>query len=219
MICLNRKFYYLECVVTICFVLVLFVLLIVSPEQSYWFANVFHDKSFLFIWIPLFLFGDHIIDNSISGVQIIRMNNRKEAMTFMILQKVLHAFVLITVWYIFIMIISMISYGNVSTMTLQEILGLYVKYLVGMVLLSNLVILFRRLLSKKTREIAYILVYCFAVVEITAIAELNILIPGRIYFCFSWIFSVYDFAIYILIAIDIILIAMNVQISSKKDYL
>lgn len=219
MIFFSKKFACLEMGVIFCFTTILLILLSVSPDQTYWIANVFHDKTFLYIWLPIYLIGNYVIDNSVSIVQMTRMKTRRDAMGFLMIQQFLHALFCVTIWFVVITILSIVKFNGISVMRITEVLNWCLKYMGEIILISNAIIILRRSNKKQLREFAYVITYCLVLIENTLVSEFNMVSPRNMYVCFSWMFSDYYFAFVVLLLLDILTVNIVLLKSAKEDVL
>ena len=197
--------------------IVLFVLLKASPTQAYWLSNVFHDKTFIYILLPIYLFGNFFIDSSVSIIQITKMKTRKAAIFFTLIQQILYAFIFITICFVLISVFTLLRFGKMTEMGLVEILISYLTYLEEILLISNAALMFRKSKIKRWQELAYVVTYGLVVLEVTMISELNMLLPIDINLCFSWIFSRYEFAPIVLLVLNIMFVMRLMYKCSYED--
>lgn len=217
MIILCKKFWGFEVAVTSCIAVIFYVLLKMSPNQAYWIANVFHDKMFLFILLPIYLLVNFIIEKSVSIVQITKMKTRERAILFVGIQQVLNLFLLVTTWFLIITVFTILQFGKITEISLSELLISYITYCEEMLLVSSVVIILRKSNKRNLQEFSYVITYGMVVLENTLVPELNMLLPIDVYLCFSWIFSRYSFAPIVLLFLNAMFVMIIIRKSSYED--
>lgn len=217
MIFFSKKFCCIEVICIMCLFTILGILLWVSPEQGYWVANVFHDKTFLFIYLPFFLIGIYIIDYSMLNAHITRFKNRKEMILFGLIQQYMHILIFVTILWLIIILLTVLRFQAIINISMKEMLMWYVKYMMQFSMINSVIMIIRRSNIRRLREAAYVAVYCMVVLENVLVAEWNAVFAHNVYLCFSWIYSKNTVSFIIMCVWNILFGVVLLQKSSQKD--
>lgn len=217
MIFFSKKFCCIEVICTMCLLAILGILLWVSPEQGYWIANVIHDKTFLFIYLPFFLIAIYIIDYSMLNAHVTRFKNRKELILFSLIQQYMHILIFVTILWLIIILLTVLKFQSIINISMKEMLMWYVKYMMQFSMINNVIMIIRRSNIRRLQEAAYVAVYCIVVLENVLVVEWNAIFARNIYLCFSWIYSKNMVSFIIMCVWNILFGVVLLQKSSQKD--
>ena len=99
--------------ITVIFAAIQLVFALVSKSidfdsKEFWFSNIFRDAIYVFIMIPVYFLTASYIDKFFSVFSVVRINNIKKSIFLSLKYKIGVAFVLVSEWFAFISILSVI---------------------------------------------------------------------------------------------------------------
>lgn len=219
---MSLKKYFVPRIVGIlfCFLITIWVLSMLSQNESIWFANVFLDKVYVFEIAPLCLIGVAHIDRLMTIPAYIRIGSREKALFISLGFKCGFVFMYTCVWFIIVNIITSVKFTYIYERNLLDIIDIFFRYLLGLIILSIIAEIFNRSNNKVLSNNSYICAILFLALEVTAIVpEIRINTRYNPSFVFSWVF--YEgIEGYIALAIIILLLMVCLlRINKKKDIL
>lgn len=137
----DKKFYkYIGCcavyfVFTICY-------LFFSNATTVWQASWFSDKFFVYQYAIVLLLGYSIISSYYNSQTYNRFETRKRIVTNQLFLYALLNLILVTMLFVLAMAVTMILGGAKSFFTLQTLLDLYFRFLLGSYLLETIDLIF-----------------------------------------------------------------------------
>lgn len=151
--------------------------------------RVFEDKVFVYFMIPPFVCGASLIEESLKKPSLVRMKNRKQAVTFLLFQQYLFALVYLLLWFSLIAIVAM---WNGEMIVVADFVGKFVRYLLCLFLFVNVAGCFKRLNNKMLATIPFVAAYMVLALDVLAITSITGNIIGKtsgiIYLLFAWTF-------------------------------
>jgi len=131
MIIKNRRFLR---ILPICIVYIVVLLCFIKGVGSEILVQAFTDKSFVYLIMPPFICGAALIEESIHKSIIIRMQNRKRALSILLMQQYLFGFVYLLAWFILIALFAVLNRENLE---LSDFAELFIRYLLCIALFLN----------------------------------------------------------------------------------
>jgi len=215
----DKKFnkFLLFCVVYI--LLTALFLILKKPNELAWFSRWFFDKFFVFQFSIIYLLGCSMIEKYFNYLTFNRIGNRKKILVNQLVQQYSFAFIFTNILFTCIILGAVLMFGKSAVNTIPDILDWYLRYLLGLFMLTNLSMIFSR------SEFKILSVYSHFCAFLILSLELISIIPGikklfsiNIHIMFSWIF--YENALvsyFFLVTINLILAVYLFLVSNRKD--
>ena len=184
----DKKFYkYIGCcavylVFTICY-------LFFSNATTVWQASWFSDKFFVYQYAIVLLLGYSIISSYYNSQTYNRFETRKRIVTNQLFLYALLNLILVTMLFVLAMAVTMILGGAKSFFTLQTLLDLYFRFLLGSYLLETIDLIFEYSGVKSLSAGAQIISFLLLNFELLLlIPRLHLHTCNSLNLLFSWIF-------------------------------
>lgn len=215
---INKRMLLLGGSVFLLFLSIFLGLCMFDVEADIWFSNLFLDKLFVFLLVPLYLFGCFIIENHMTVPTIIRYKNRTKVELCRLKRLYEFTIVFLTVWFSLLMFFTVIKYGGMDGSIIREIYGYFFRYLFGFFLLCNCILIVKRVENHAVSNNSHLFVYCYMVLEIIVLApEIDMHTRFSPKFLFSWIFASEAYSSIILIVGVLFSLLYYFKISMRKD--
>lgn len=207
-------------IILLCFGITLLVLTVMCKSELDWFENVFHDKVYVYQLAGLYLIGATYIDQYIKIPALVRMGSRKRATLFSLGLKCGFAFVYLCMVFSLICVIASLNYANIHEKTVVDIFNIFLRYFLGLVLLSVVAETVKKSGNKYLANNAYLCVYLTLVLEVIVIVpEIWKNTSFEPYFIFSWIFYEGILGYVALVMIIVFFLLYLFRCSIRKDIL
>ncbi len=148
-------------------------------------VQIFTDKSYTYLFLPPFLCGILLIDESIKKPCLVRMENRKQALSFLLIQQYIFTAFYLIAWFLVIIVFAKTSGEQVI---FSELLTKFARYILSLLIFTNLAELFKRLHIKVLNTIPFIAAYMILLVDVLAITAITGKQANIVYLLFSWTF-------------------------------
>lgn len=148
-------------------------------------SQVFADKVFVYLIIPPFACGASLIEESLKKPSLVRMKNRKQAVSFLLFQHYFCALVYLLLWFSLIAIFAM---WNGELIVVADFAGKYVRYLLCLFLFVNVAGCIKRINNKMLATIPFIAAYVMLTLDVLAITYITGKVSIGIYLLFAWTF-------------------------------
>lgn len=169
--------------------IILLVMTIIYTDDSFWLSNVFHDKVYIYQWSVLYMAGVIYLDKFMTTPVLTRIGSRKRAAFVLLGIKFGFAFTYLCIVFSLIGMLAIIKCSHIPEKTTAEILGIFVHYFMGFLLLSVFAEIFRRSENKFLSGNAHLCTILVLVLEqIIIVPQIMKYTPFKLYFIFSWIF-------------------------------
>ena len=186
--------------------------------EAEWFSRWFFDTFYTFNICIIYLAGSSVINRYFNTFTLIRIGTRKKYIIYQLLQHYCFAFLLLSMMFICLFWTSIIKFSTMEA-NIITILQWYLRYLLGLIMITNLTMVFNKSNYRILAEHSYLFVFAMLSFELlSVIPKIKMLYSINISVFFSWIF--YDnLAIsYIsMITINLLLITYLICVSSRKD--
>lgn len=203
-----------------CFLTTLLLLATLSTDESIWFANVFLDKVYVFELVPLYLIGTAYINRRMTIPTIIRIGKRKKALSVSLRWKWVFAFVFLCIWFILINLITSIKFTYIYGKSVLDIINIFSRYLLGLIMISIIVEIFSRSQNKHLAGNSYLCTDLLLALEVIVIVpEINANTHFKLFLVFSWIFGKDIWGYVALSTIIALLLLYLYKVSAQKDIL
>lgn len=202
------------------FLSILSCLCLVADGETLWFSNLFFDKLVVFLLTPPFLLGTLLVERTITPTVITRTPNRIYALFLELVQQYFLGFIYLTVWFILLMLFSLMKFGGVfSGEDTIQILLWYVRFLLGFTIMINCTVLLKKSNIKLFASASSMIVYLLFAVEVLAVVpELDKQLGIETNLVFSWMF--YDSAAGLAAMIALLLILTGgLLVAAKREEL
>lgn len=188
-----------------------------ESSMDYWFSNVFRDKIYVFILIPIYFLAASYVDRFFSISTIVRINDRKKSIWIGFKYKLEIAFILVSEWFIMVAILSIILFDMTQKNITNYILG-YFCYLLGLIASVTTVEIFKRSEVKLLNSNPYFFTNALIIFEITVLVPtLSMNTPFKYPIFFCWVFDWNMRGIVALTLIESALAVYLFKVSSGKD--
>ena len=147
--------------------------------------QIFTDKSYTYLFLPPFLCGILLIDESIKKPCLIRMKDRKEALSFLLAQQYTFTALYLVAWFI---VIALFAKASGEQVIVSNLLSKFTRYLLSLLIFTNLAELFKRLNIKTLNAIPFIAAYMILMIDVLAITAITGKQATIVYLLFSWTF-------------------------------
>lgn len=170
-------------------IMIIIAIGIVSVNTTQWFSNLFMDKIFVFVLVPLYMRGVMLFDNYSMMPVMTRMNCRKTAMLEIIKTRYVSAILFLSIWFSILLLISAIFFADNQGTSLFDITNHFFRYLLGFLMINNVLLIFELSKVRIVSVNPYILTYLFMALELLVLCpqiQRNTML--EFHFVFSWIF-------------------------------
>lgn len=190
-----------------------------KPPEAIWLSNWFFDKFFIFQFSTIYLLGCSMLEKYFNYMSFNRMGSRKKILTNQLILQYCFAFIYTNMLFVCIIIGSLIMFGRPEGITILNILNWYLRYLLGLFLLTNLSMLFRVSKNNFLNIYSQFLTFLILSLELIAITpQIRKLFFININIMFSWVFYKNKLISYFgLLAINLICAIYLFKINSRKD--
>lgn len=188
-----------------------------SETQGEWFTLVFRDMLYLYQLTPVFLVGILLIDQHYGTSAMIRMDNRVKAVYESIFFKYMFAVIYLNTWFTLVIILSVILYDAPFFYSIQDVLNLYIHFLLGFLIIINLSDILKRSKLNVLKFSPVFAVYLLMMVELMAIEPIMPFFNISVFF--GWIFKEGLVSYVALFGFFFASLFYLVEYSSKKDIL
>ena len=165
------------------------IMLLVSSATSVTGVTVieqaFSDKAYCYLIVPPFTCAILLISESIKKPCLTRMESRKQALLFVLIQQYAFSAVYLVAWFAVIVLFAKYCGDQIK---ISEISGRFVRYLFSLLVFSNLSELFKRVNVKALRSIPFVVTYVILIIDVLAITAITGKQSNIIYLIFSWAF-------------------------------
>ena len=182
MIIKNRRFLR---IVPICIAYIVVLLCFIKGVESEILVQAFTDKSFVYLIMPPFICGAALIEESIHKSIIIRMQNRKRALGFLLIQQYLFGFVYLLAWFILIALFAVLNRENLE---LSDFAESFIQYLICIALFLNVLACMKRMNRKIFITIPFVITYVLLLIDVLAVTSITGKLGIAICLMFSWAF-------------------------------
>ncbi len=185
--CIRRVFSKMAIIFVAQLFLVLLISCVTTAEEG-WFANIFRDRVFVFLLIPIYLYGSAVLKQYINVQKMVRIGARQSVLWIEICQQYLYTICFLGSWFLMILVASIVKYAPIETYSIWEIWNIFLRYCLGCCLLCNVLLIFEYSEKKNIKANAYLISYIiFALDVIVIYPESLIHTPFKILIIFSWI--------------------------------
>ena len=208
--------------ITVIFAAIQLVFALVSKSidfdsKEFWFSNIFRDAIYVFIMIPVYFLTASYIDKFFSVFSVVRINNIKKSIFLSLKYKIGVAFVLVSEWFAFISILSVIFFDITKEDLLHCIFGFFC-YILGFISSVIFAEIFKRSEIRMLKSNPYFFTNLIIALEILVLVpELSRSTPFELPIIFCWVFYWDMRGIIALLLIDSVLAVYLFNVSSKKD--
>lgn len=186
MILFNKKNVQLVPLYLLYMIVVLYVIFAARPSLGTpLVGQVFSDKVYCYLIVPPFLCGISMLDESMKKPGLIRMKSRAQALSCLLIQQYLLAALYLAVW--FILIASFAYLGNEAASP-ANLYPIYIRYLLSLLLLTNLSELLKKVKGKMFRTIPFVTAYLFLLLDVQTVQTITNLYGRPVKILFSWTF-------------------------------
>ena len=147
--------------------------------------QLFTDKAYTYLFLPPFLCGILLIDESIKKPCLIRMKDRKEALSFLLVQQYIFTAVYLITWF---MVIVLFVKASGEQIVVSSLLSKFARYILSLLVFTNLAELFKRMNIKTLNAIPFIAAYMILMIDVLAITAITGKQANIVYLLFSWTF-------------------------------
>lgn len=215
---INKRMLLLGGSVFLLFLSIFFSLCMFDMEVSLWFSNLFLDKLFIFVLVPLYLFGCLFIEKHMMISAIVRYEDRTKAELCRLKRLYGFTVVFVCIWFSLLMFFTTIKYGGMHGSVIREIYTCFFQYLVGFLLLCNFILILKRVGNYAISSNAHLFVYCYMILEVMVLVpEIEMHTSFSPKFLFSWIFASEAYSSVILIAGVLFSLLYYFKVSMRKD--
>lgn len=189
-----------------------------AQDESIWFSRWFSDKFYVLIICSIYLLGVAIIDTYFNYFTFNRIGDRKKYLLCQLADQYLFAFILTNIIFVCIILGSVLKFNEIRTAIL-DILSWYFRYLLGLILVTNLCVLFQKSRINILAKFSYLWTFLTISFELIAIVpKLKILYGIHIRIAFSWIFYQNAPVSYIVLsAMNALVIIYLILVDSRRD--
>lgn len=178
--------------------------------------QILSDKAYCYLIVPPFICGILLISESVKKPCLTRMKSRKQALLFIQIQQYIFAAVYLIAWFAAIVLFSM---SNGDQISVTEVLGKFIRYLLSLLAFSNLSELFNRVNIKALRNIPFIAAYVVLITDVLAVTAITGKQSNIIYLLFSWAFFRNAFVgTMMLVAIFTVTLLLLHRANRRADY-
>lgn len=169
--------------------IILLAMALIYTDDAFWFSNVFHDKVYIYQWSVLYMSGIIYLDKFMTTLVLTRMGSRKRTAFVMLGIKCGFAFVYLCIVFSLIGMLTVIKCTHIPENTTVEILHIFVRYLMGFLLLSIFAEIFRWSENKFLSGNAHLCTVLIMILDqLVIVPQIMKYTPLKLYFIFSWIF-------------------------------
>lgn len=187
-------------------------------EASFMFINLFSDRMLVFLLIPMYMFAISVIENSISYLVTVRIGNRVVGMLERLKRCYLLTVVFWGIWFSAALVLSVLIFHTSPEFSLVDYWCKFIKYVLGSLLISHVLIVFRSSNHRGVSENAFIFVYMLFSLELMVLVpEIKIQTPLELLFFFSWMVYGENLSFFVLFFYNILLLGYIFKISTRKD--
>lgn len=183
-----------------------------SFQDTQFATQIFTDKVYCYLLVPPFMWGISMIDESMKKPCLVRMKSRIQALLHLLIQQYLFALLYLGVWFF---LIPLFAHLVNETISIANLLSIYIRYLFGLFLFANLSELLKRMEIKAFRTIPFIVAYLILLLDIQAIKVITNQIGITVKLVFSWTF--YQLGIVILPVLFVVTFIALLCFNSRYD--
>ena len=156
-----------------------------SLFQEQLITQIFTDKVYCYLIVPPFVLGISLLDESIKKPCIVRMKSRLHALSYLLFQQCLLAILYLAAWFT---LIALFAYGANEQISIIDLFLKYIRYLLSLLVFTNLADLLKRLNIKALSTVPYIAAYILLLLDIQAVTVITNRYGPSIKLVFSWTF-------------------------------
>lgn len=97
-------------------------------------TQIFTDKSYTYLFLPPFLCGILLIDESIKKPRLVRMENRKQALSFLLIQQYIFTAFHLIAWFLVVIVFAKTSGEQV---VFSELFTKFARYILSLLIFTN----------------------------------------------------------------------------------
>lgn len=194
--------------------------LIINSLGYDWFNHWFFDKFFVFQFVSVVIVGLALQDRFYNALNYIRIGNRRKILKNQLLRYYEQGFIYLNIMFIFIILGGLLTRSFSDSIDLLYIVQWYIHYLLGIILLINLILCLKWSNNSILSKYSEFLVFLFLYMEIFLIVKyLKIIFNININIFFSWIFYGGLKSYFIMLFLIIITTLICVKLSDRRDFL
>lgn len=156
-----------------------------SLFQEQLITQIFTDKVYCYLIVPPFVLGISLLDESIKKPCIVRMKSRLHALFYLLFQQYLLVTLYLAAWFA---LIALFAYGANEQISVIDLFLKYIRYLLSLLVFTNLAGLLKRLNIKALSTVPYIAAYILLLLDIQAVTVITNRYGPSIKLVFSWTF-------------------------------
>lgn len=199
-------------------VMVVLLIALNADSQSNFLVNLFYDRLFTFILIPLYLYGAANVDVDINYLVVLRIGSRKNGMIKRLKFQYGYGLLFWIMWFSVIAMFSFLFFGTLENFVSIKYAVIFLKYYIGSVMISNLLLILNSSNSKFLSENSYIIIYLLFIIEVLVIvSEVKMQTPIEVFLFFSWIIYGEYVGVLVLFVYSMLLLRYIFKISIRKD--
>lgn len=203
-----------------CVGIILLVLTVMYKNEADWFANVFHDKVYVFQLATLYMAGIIYLDRYLTTPVLTRMESRKKTVFVTLGIKCGFAFIYLCIFFSLICIIASVKFTYIHEKTAVEIFYIFIRYFMGLTLLAVFAEIIRRSEIKLFSGNAHLCTILIMALEVIVIVpEICKNTPFKPHFIFSWVFYDEISGYIALFTILVFALIYLFKVSIRKDIL
>ncbi|OLS02213.1 hypothetical protein TICRE_18170 [Tissierella creatinophila DSM 6911] len=194
--------------------------LIINSLGYDWFNHWFFDKFFVFQFVSVVIVGLALQDRFYNALTYIRIGNRRKILKNQLLRYYEQGFIYLNIMFIFIILGGLLTRSFSDSIDLLYIVQWYIHYLLGIILLINLILCLKWSNNSILSKYSEFLVFLFLYMEIFLIVKyLKIIFNININIFFSWIFYGGLKSYFVILFLIIITTLICVKLSDRRDFL
>lgn len=185
-----------------------------------WFEQWFFDKFFIFQFISVVIVGLALEEKYYNTLSYIRIGDRKRILKSQFLRYYEQGFIYLNIMFILIILGGILTNFFLGSKDLLYIVQWYIRYLLGTILLINVILCLSwsnsLILSRYSELLAYAFL-CIEVIFIRGNLRKNFNIDIKL--LFSWIFYGGLESYFIMLVLIIITTMVCIKLSNRRDFL
>lgn len=164
---------------------IILILCFVTLADADILIQAFTDKVFVYLIVPPFACGTSLIEESMKKTLLVRMKDRKQAVSFLLIQQYLFGIIYLVVWFMLIAGFANAYGENIENF---NFLGRFLRYLLCFFLFVNVAGCFKRSNKKLLASVPFVAAYVILILDVLAITSITGKELSIVYILFSWTF-------------------------------
>jgi hypothetical protein len=215
----DKKIAYYFLFLVIYFILTAIYLFYISSNANEWFGTWTYDLFFVFQLSTVFLIGCALIDKCFTPYTYVRFKTKAHVLFYRQSNEYIFAIFLLNIMYTVVILGTQFVLGGFYSGEIGDLMNWYVRYLLGLILLSNLSLLFKVSKRKQVRMFSQALALLILILDLLIVTpSIKRIAPTDFETIFSWVFGK-DTAkcILTLIVFNVLLWLLQYRVGLKRD--